>query len=61
MLIETELRTILDGSSSDDKKDRQLANFDKFQRRLNRSGYQIEKKKFSIPLMERLGCSYLKD
>ncbi len=60
MLVEKELRqvTTADGRL-DPRFTKQLENFHRFQRRLQQGGYEIEKKSFSIPLMERLGSSWL--
>jgi hypothetical protein len=47
------------GDGQPDKFHEQIANFRDFERQLKLGGFEIERRKFSIPLMERLGVSYL--
>ena len=62
MTIERQLESVLKApSSQDDGFVRQLDGFKRLEKRLSRSGYAIEKKHFSIPLMERLNMSYIND
>ncbi len=62
MTIEKELQKILvSDHSKDNRFERQLNGFQKLEKRLTQGGYVIEKKKFSIPLMERLSTANLKN
>lgn len=49
--------------STDDKHckefHQQIAEFRSFEEQLKQGGLEIEKRRFSIPLMERLGVAYL--
>jgi hypothetical protein len=42
-----------------EKFHQQIAKFRSFEEQLKQGGLEIEKRRFSIPLMERLGVSYL--
>lgn len=60
MTLEQTLRdTLATGGSPNADFRKQLADFKKLEERLKQGGYTIERKGFSIPLMERLGVSYL--
>lgn len=60
MTVEQALRdTLATGGGRDDEFRKQLSDFKSLENRLKRGGYTIERKGFSIPLMERLGVSYL--
>jgi hypothetical protein len=60
MSVEKKLEEALKaGSKRGDKFHQQIAEFKDFEQRLKQGGLEIERKTFSIPLMERLGVSYL--
>lgn len=42
-----------------EKFHQQIAEFRSFEEQLKQGGLEIEKRRFSIPLMERLGVAYL--
>lgn len=60
MSVEKQLSQALEAANAQpDKFHEQIANFRDFERQLKLGGLEIERRKFSIPLMERLGVSYL--
>ncbi len=60
MSIESELREILKQDVAEKSNfSRQLGKFRDFEAQLADSGIEIEKKKFSIALMDRLSVSFL--
>ena len=60
MSVEKQITQALEaGAAQPDKFHEQIANFRDFERQLRLGGLEIERRKFSIPLMERLGVAYL--
>lgn len=60
MSVEKQLDQALKaGAMQPDGFHEQIANFRDFEQQLKLGGLEIERRKFSIPLMERLGVSYL--
>jgi hypothetical protein len=60
MSVEKQLDKALKAATTQpDKFHEQIENFRDFERQLKLGGLEIERRKFSIPLMERLGVSYL--
>ncbi len=63
MSIENELSDLLERKPTmiaDPKFAAQIEQFENFERQLNDGGYQIERQKFTIPLMERFDASFAK-
>lgn len=60
MSLEEALRQTLDHDKGRGRGfDQQMADFRKFEQQMTNGGYQIEREKFSIPLMDRVSTSYL--
>ena len=60
MSLEEQLRMTLGSAEEHDAGfDRQLQDFRRFEEQMAAGGYQIEREKFSIPLMDRVSASYL--
>ena len=60
MSVEKQLaKALKDGSKQSHEFHEQITSFKNFEQQLKQGGIEIERRRFSIPLMERLGVSYL--
>lgn len=58
-VLEKLAETLQAEEKHDAKFRQQIAEFRSFEEQLKKGGMEIEKRRFSIPLMERLGVAYL--